>query len=293
MMNNISIKKITLSMIIGFLVFGMRAQEFQDCESTFPICDLKTYHIGEMLGEGKVTDDLSNLRCSQNMTETNAFWFSWRINHPGTMTFVISPNEQKDDIDFILFKRANKNCDDMEEVRCMASGRTYGDGEADNSGCEGKTGLSIKSLDDFEKAGCKFNDDNYLKFLQVGMEEEYVLMVNNYNSKSGFSITFEGDCVLTPQSGCNIFSINDPVVITELYPNPTQELLNVEFISETDVESKLTIMNMSGELNLEVEIKTTIGLNENILDVSRLSPGSYLLHLIQGEYTTVKQFIKQ
>ncbi len=286
-------KPLVMALLLIFS-FSMQAQSYQDCISTFPVCEMKTYHIGEMRGKGQVADLLKDLRCSSQMQETNSFWFSWDVIEEGTMTFVINPIDQKDDIDFVLFKRKKGSCAQLEEVRCMASGRTHGADELQsNSPCEGNTGLSIQSRDDFERAGCKYNDDNYLKFLKASEGEEYVLMVNNFNSANGFSITFEGDCDLEMVSNCSRFDINEPVLITELYPNPTNQQINIEFMSDSDETATLHIYSVSGELIKESEMNVNRGINTSSIQVEDLDSGSYVIKLTQGAFTTNKQFIKQ
>jgi hypothetical protein len=52
-------------------------------------------------------------------------WIRFKSNSAGTLTFVISPITPTDDIDFVLFKSTKGNCTSLQEVRCMASGRSY------------------------------------------------------------------------------------------------------------------------------------------------------------------------
>lgn len=74
------------------------------------------------------------------------------------MTFVISPSESDNDIDFIVF--AKKDISSVPEIlRCMASGEEIGGNNDKN--CLGNTELTLSSTDEFEKQGCKFNDDNF------------------------------------------------------------------------------------------------------------------------------------
>jgi len=293
-MLNFQCRKLSLPLLFMVFAFSLKSQQYQDCQTPFPVCSLKTYHIGEMSGFGHTKDKMESLRCSSQMQETNSFWFEWKVTDSGILTFVVNPENVEDDIDFVLFRKSGTDCTSLQELRCMASGRTYGrDDEQDNDACRGNTGLSIRSVDDFEKAGCKFNDDNYLKFLQAEAGEEYLLMVNNYDSSQGFSITFEGDCTLESTVDCDRISISEPVQIVDVFPNPAKDLLNIKFVSDNEKDATIYIYDVAGKLVQKMDYEVSLGLNKSTLVIHQLEPSSYILTLVQGEFITNKQFIKQ
>ena len=174
----------------------------------------------------------------------------------------------------------------------MASGRNIGGPDSDDN-CLGKTGLALQSEDDFEKLGCKYNDDNFLKFLSAKSGENYVLFINNYNSKEGFSITFEGDAEFSKPKDCKNLDMEQKVQITHLYPNPALDKLNVQFVSQSKGEYKIEILSIQGETIMEVEETSNIGLNHRSLEVFDMPSGSYILQITHGDYSTAKKFVKQ
>ncbi len=66
----------------------------------------------------------------------------------------------------------------------MASGNIIGKNARSSSMCQGVTGLSYQSLDEFEKSGCKYNSDNFLKYLSAEADEEYTTPQSQDNKSS-------------------------------------------------------------------------------------------------------------
>ena len=268
------------------------SQNFQDCRQAFPVCELKTYHIGNVSGYGSLQKETTNLDCfNSNFKETNAFWFEWSVEEAGVITFVLDPNTQEDDLDFILFKKEDNDCSNLNPVRCMASGPNLG--TVENRDCLGQTGLKINSVDEFESNGCKYNDDNYLKFIQVEKGETYSLLVNNYNSSDGFSISFEGDATLDDSEHCQGIRLENDVLITALYPNPANEIIHVDFITASLESVDIQIIDITGQLIYQTNENPIQGLNKKIIETGQLTPGTYLLKIKQNDYQTVKRFIKR
>lgn len=272
-----------------------KALQYQDCTNAFPICEMKTYHFGQMKGMGEIDEAPKKSICfDQNFTETNSFWLKWKANKSGTLTFVINPNQESDDFDFILFKRDNIDCSSLVEVRCMAAGQNIGDEDDEvNLRCKGRTGLSFTSIDEFENQGCKYSSDNFLKMLHVENDEEYVLLINNYDSQEGFSVTFEGDMAFKPYEECELFTISEPLMIVNLYPNPAINSVNIEYLAQKDEIMEVDLLDITGKNFHHFDIKPEIGKNKNTFLLNDMAKGSYLLRIKQGKFTTVRQFIKQ
>lgn len=290
-MNFKILKKLGIILVMFFSLGNLISQSNQDCTNSFRICDLETYHFSYMAGFGSQKDDILDLRCSDELQETNSYWLNWKVEKEGVLTFVINPHNESDDFDFVLFKSLDSTCVSLEEVRCMASGKNYGSQEDKSDPCLGRTGLSIQSLDDFEKSGCKFNDDNYLKFLNVQEGEIYYLFVNNFNSSTGFSISFDGDCNLYQDSGCK--SIDSGILnLINIYPNPAQEYINVEFISESHGKINLSLHDILGRSLKDFNAKVSKGFNSKRIDIDDFPRGTYILRLSQGNKFSNKTFIK-
>ncbi len=290
----VSLKETLLMGFVFLMCFipshSLIAQSHADCISAFSICELKTYHVPAFTGYGNLNFELSQTDClPSQFKETNSYWIKWKAATEGIITFTINPINDNDDIDFVLAKRLDGSCSNLEPMRCMVSGSNHGSSIVNNN-CLGATGLSINSVDDFEKSGCDFNSDNYLKFLSVNKGEEYLLMINNYNSNEGFSISFEGTASLKTYDDCS--STSQSISISDVFPNPVDDVLNIEYISNQIVATSLEILNVFGKSVSMVTQSSKEGMNLKTLDVSNLQSGTYLLKLTQGNYQLVKRFIK-
>ena len=270
----------------------LNAQHFQDCETAFPICDKKTYHFDVLNGHGTIEEPIAKTRCFEGSSakETNSVWLKWVILKKGILTFIIDPVDKSNDFDFILYKKG-KNCTLIEEVRCMASGNNIG-GIDEKLNCLGKTGLRLNSGDDFEKLGCKYNDDNFLKFLSAEKEEEYVLLVNNYDSQDGFSISFGGTAEFKETLDCGFVSSTEHVKITSLYPNPVNDEISIQYVTDKEDLYTIQLLNVKGENIKSLSGYSKIGVNSKSLNVQNLTSGTYILQLKQGNYSTARKFVK-
>jgi len=287
---------VTRLIVLLLLICGLQnsyAQNYQDCDSPFPICEKKTYNFGYLNGFGRNLEQISNTSCFEgsNAIETNSIWLEWNILKNGTLTFVLNPENKNDDLDFILYKYKS-NCESKEEVRCMASGENLGS-SIRNSECTGQTGLKLTSVDDFEKQGCKYNDDNFLKFLAVEEGEQYLLLVNNYNSKSGFSISFEGSAEFNMVNDCKFINPNEEILITNLFPNPTTNEINVQFITHREKDYSLKILDIAGKEIYSSYKTASMGLNHSNIIVENFISGTYILVVATDGYSTAKRFIKK
>ena len=91
--------------ILLFILINVSAQsssQYKDCNTAFPICEMKTYHFGQMDGFGLKQEAPEQTSCfASGFAETNSFWITWTAATPGTLTFVINPNNVDDDFDLI------------------------------------------------------------------------------------------------------------------------------------------------------------------------------------------------
>ena len=178
-----------------------------------------------------------------------------------------------------------------EVIRCMAAGVNIGQ-ITRSSNCTGPTGLNLNSVDDFEKSGCKFNSDNFLKFLDAKQLEEYVLLVNNFDSRDGFSITFDGSAILSPFDECDKNALIEPITIESLYPNPSTNSITLSYNSSTSASIDIVITDITGKLFERYNVNANLGINKSSFNVNKLPSGTYLMKLSQNGFTTIKQFIK-
>ncbi len=168
-----------------------------DCNSASILCDKSPFIVQSLDGFGNKNEVTSaQAQCFGGGTvgniESSSTWFKWTCEKSGTLTFTISPLQDQDDIDFLLFELPKNidDCDGKQTVRCMATGTTPG-----VCAILGPTGLRDGSVDTSEPSGCSNNgsQDNFLSPLQMVAGKSYALMINNYdNSKLGFRMEFGG-----------------------------------------------------------------------------------------------------
>ncbi len=284
---NLRLCTVFCTMLTSNLLFS---QNYKDCITSFPVCEMRTFYFDEMASSGN-PDNLSVMPCSKGFKETNSIWLKFKIAESGTLTFAISPKSEDDDLDFILLKKNSSSCENSEVIRCMAAGVNIGQ-ITRSSNCTGQTGLNLYSMDEFEKSGCKFNSDNFLKFLDAKGQEEYVLMINNYDSRDGFSITFDGSAVLSPFYECDENALSEPITIESLYPNPATNSITLSYTSSINTSIDIAITDITGKLFERYNVNADLGINKNSFSINKLPAGTYLMKLSQNGFTTIKQFIK-
>lgn len=285
-----NIKVYTVVTLLCVIFQTSYTQNYQDCQNSFPICEFKTYNFSSLKGWGKEIEEFDQLKCVENFAESNSIWLKWIAESDGILTFVITPQNPEDDIDFILFQEQH-DCSDLLEVRCMASGYNFGPSDVNSQPCNGPTGLSSMSIDEFERSGCKYSDDNFLKQLKVIKGEKYKLLVNNFDSEEGISITFEGNNSLVKQQECMASDLKEDIIITHVFPNPTSSFINIQFLSLNESETTLEILDISGALIRDLTTVPMIGLNRAYFDLEGYTSGTYLIRLKQANFSTVGQFV--
>jgi hypothetical protein len=278
-----------LSLTFSSLIAGQ--SKYKDCGDAFSVCKFGTYYFADVEGIGNI-DALNKDLCRNiAVAETNSSWIKFKIKKDGILTFLITPFDLKDDIDFILYNTFNMNCESKRDIRCMATGQNIGATDSEKN-CLGATGLDYRSLDNVELQGCKFSDDNFLKFLDAKAGETYTLFINNFDSKNGFSILFDGTGELEFLSDCiddkNLLSMQ----LLEIYPNPATNILNVSLFSANNDPVNLELLTLSGQLVTELKHKGAPGNLIIPVDISLLSAGTYLLRIKNNSNNLVEKFVK-
>ena len=285
---------LALAMCFGQISYS---QGFQDCKNSFPICEFGTYHFSNMQGVGEELDNLPEMRCISNTIfhETNSKWLSFTVAESGMITFTITPKDIDNDIDFILFKSNHGNCTELIDVRCMVSGNNISFSSRSDDGCQGETGLSFESVEEFERSGCAEGSDNFIKYIYGNKDEKYYLLINNYDSKQGFSISFEGGAEFLVSNECNsdmvLSTKEETVSILKVFPNPAASTLNVICDSKKD-KLKYIVKDFSGRTYKSDKLTVGKGSVQFSINTSSLAQGAYLLKIIQGSRVTSRSFIK-
>ncbi|NJL76507.1 MAG: hypothetical protein HC892_17320 [Saprospiraceae bacterium] len=166
-----------------------------DCPDASILCDKSGFSVRSVRGAGRDRRELDDALCllngSSTDNESNSTWYTWTCEQSGSLTFVLTPQNESDDLDFVLYELPNgiNNCNQKRLLRCMASGDSFFP-----SRCMGPTGLRTNETDNSEPANCNNNSqNNYLAPLQMETGRAYALVVNNFTSTgNGFTIEFGG-----------------------------------------------------------------------------------------------------
>ena len=78
-----------------------------------------------------------------------------------------------------------------------------------------------------------------------------------------------------------------------VYPNPTNTIVNIDYILENSSDVVLRLTNIQGQLITEIKTEKSSGLNTDSLDLSLQSSGMYFLTFISGNNTFTTKVVKQ
>jgi len=255
-----------------------------DCATATPICKLSEYHFDFTDGNGENEKEL-DLQDSF-IEETESVWLKFRAQSKGSLEFIIVPDQEDDDIDFVLYESAlDSPCSSKKAMRIMASGTTLG---AEVKQCLGTTGLRHGSIDVTEQRGCYAFSDNFLSPAELTKSKEYILVVNNFNSQAGFNIIFSSTDGLELEDNCTQKEFTNNLVV---YPNPAQDLLYISLESdEVNTQESIVLYDLLGRKVMShlVDVNT-----ETSIDISMLPPSQYIIRTKMKDEILVKTFIKE
>lgn len=169
-----------------------------DCDKSVKLCDKSPVHIDGLSGTGVKNQEIDWGENGCFTMETNSCWYYWKCSKSGVLTFNISPNDGKSDMDFMLYSA------DAQEDLCYSFGsgkpnkRTLERCSATNCDTNNRvTGLKIGATDVKEDGGCDTKNDGFVKEVNMVAGKWYELFIVNANTKEGFSINFGNE----PNSG--------------------------------------------------------------------------------------------
>ncbi len=76
----------------------------------------------------------------------------------------------------------------------------------------------------------------------------------------------------------------------QVYPNPTSDLLNLEYNSKSDANHTVRVYNTMGQLMKSFNLLFYQGFNQNTIDVADLSAGTYFLEIESNGLKKSKRF---
>lgn len=187
-----------------------------DCNTAVVLCDKNSFSVPAVSGAGSNTSEMNSAAClgydpifSPFNVETNSAWYVFTFKTAGTFTFVLSPSNPDDDLDFVVYKLPNGvgNCTGKTVQRC----------EASQCPPNWTTGLNTTATDVSEDGGCAAGQDNFLKQLTVAAGETYALGINNFTSTgNGFNVSFGGTAEIQgPTATINDSDADDIICIGE------------------------------------------------------------------------------
>ncbi|MBU3677247.1 MAG: T9SS type A sorting domain-containing protein, partial [Chitinophagaceae bacterium] len=92
---------------------------------------------------------------------------------------------------------------------------------------------------------------------------------------------FSDTVVVSTNALPNLFESGFTEMPVRVYPNPTSNLLQIDYTSATSAPVQIILRDMTGRILYETEMNSLIGENNNEIDMSSLSNGLYWLTLNQ------------
>jgi len=164
--------------------FTPSANAGADCGGAAYLCNDNPISVASLSGGGANTDEPESTSCLENSgaDEGNSSWYVWTAGTSGPFAFDITPVDPTDDIDFMVWQLNGTNpCGPRTVLRCNASSCL-------NS--NGSTGLSYTDTDITEDSGCDFGENAYCSAINMVAGTTYALLVNNFSTANGFTISF-------------------------------------------------------------------------------------------------------
>lgn len=260
--------------LIGFLPALVLAQVGNSCDNPIQICKYgtQTVDISSIVTVVSNIADQSCLTSIMSFTESS-IWLKYDFETAGNFGFTLTPETYDVDLDFEVFISLTDDCDDMISIRCMQSGETVGFGNS-NSRCMGATGLSMRSHDLLELAGCQFRDDNFLAALQVTPKPTFFVLVNSFTGMTQFDVQSYG----TAEIVCETESVENMDVVTmQIYPNPATSYINITIDGLRHDELSYSLVDSEGKIIRNNALK-----DANNISVVDVLSGVYLINIYES-----------
>jgi gliding motility-associated-like protein len=165
------------------MLFSLLASGQGDCTSAIPLCNDFYSETSASLTTGNTYEYTGDC----NTGEFASMWYVFTVQTPGTLGFVIDPNNDADDYDWGLFEITNTGCAGIGVNAPVVSCNSYGSfGSNGPTGISSANGGSGNSNGPGDLNGPPFNAD-----LNVVVGQTFALCVMNWSqSFDGYSIDF-------------------------------------------------------------------------------------------------------
>ncbi len=155
-----------------------------DCGGAIRLCDKNPVSATGFSGGGSNSSEPSSNSC-MTFGESNSIWYYWTCVTAGTLTFDITPADNSNDIDWVLYQLNGAN-------PCSQSGNSLRCNVSAFLNSTGSTGINLSDLSINEQAGINPGDNAYCKFITMTAGTSYALLINNANGFDGITINWGG-----------------------------------------------------------------------------------------------------
>ncbi len=187
--SNMFRKFISVIFIISFVVLRVNSQTCttlgQNPSTAFPVCGIDTFsqstvpYCGGKLIPGTCSRD--------GVADSNPFWYKFTCFSPGTLGFLITPNDLNDDYDWELFDITGHNPNDIYTNTSLFVACNW-------SGNLGLTGASAGGTSLQNCAGTTYPTFSAMPSLKAG--HDYLLLISHFTaftpSQNGYKLSFGG-----------------------------------------------------------------------------------------------------
>ena len=283
---NTSLTVSSLFVIIALLMsspYAYSQSSNSDCVAATTLCGDSDFSFSAGINAGQV-EELSDADGLCLSAEFASNWLEWTIAEAGTLTFVLTPEDDFADLDFVLYRVTGEICEEQEAIRCMASGETAGQ---NSELCQGATGLALGETDTSEDPGCDNNSNNFLAPVETQVGERYVLLVVNFTQTGPIDIALEF-------SGPSLVSCDGSTSVDELSSKNNLFTIN-QSLNQIDLQlnepsTEGAHFDIYNHLGQNITSNTALS-DRRIIDLSSFSTGQYLIRVRQGNRTETKSFV--
>ncbi len=257
-----------------FCITNSKGQTHLDCINALDICSNESQAL-QLNGTGAIIEGVQPcftepFSWTDSLIEKNVHWLKYTFHGDGSFLFTIFPENDKDDIDFAIFKSSDNSCNNLTPVRCMFSGPTINPDGTPNEECLGPTGLKEDSTDEFEMAGCLHGSDNFLAPLDVQDGDKFFLVVTSFSGPTSATLEHFGDTNIYCK-GSSTKHLDESEII--VFPNPCSDYLSVKSTYSQTTELKL--VSKFGKTFIEKSFSGKV-----LLDTSSIPSGLYFLQTL-------------
>lgn len=94
-----------------------------------------------------------------------------------------------------------------------------------------------------------------------------------------------------PNNNSRCINLEENIILLDPYPNPAQDIIQVDWIAPISGEARITIFNSTGQQSYEYITSMQIGLNKVTVDLGTIGPGIYYLLLNSNQTKITRTFV--